>query len=54
MPKYTVKQPFHDLQKKVTYETGQTIDLTAKRADEIIEKLGETYLQKAPTTKKEK
>ena len=39
MPKYRVLQPFRDIKTKETYEKGQIIEMTVKRANEAIKNL---------------
>jgi len=39
LPKYRVLQPFRDIKTKETYEKGQIIEMTVKRANEAIKNL---------------
>lgn len=39
MAKYKVLQPFRDKKTKKQYKKGQIIDMTVKRADEVIKNL---------------
>lgn len=39
MPKYRVLQSFRDIKTKETYEKGQIIEMTVKRANEAIKNL---------------
>lgn len=59
MAKYEVKETFRDKDTKELYEAGSTIDLTPKRYDEVVEKLGKSFIKpvevkKAKKTTKEK
>ena len=50
MAKYIVKKKFKDLEKQEIYETGQEIDITVKRAEEIESKL-KGYLERVVEAK---
>lgn len=39
MARYKVLNKFKDLQENETYEVGQEIEMTVKRADEVVENL---------------
>ncbi|EOI00680.1 hypothetical protein UAY_01783 [Enterococcus moraviensis ATCC BAA-383] len=43
--KVTVNQVFRDIHTKDVYEVGQIIEMTDERYDEIIENLGEGFIQ---------
>lgn len=45
MPDYQVNKRFRDIEKDVIYEPGTEAKLTAKRANEIVKKLGDGYIK---------
>lgn len=56
MPKYRVLQPFRDIKTKETYEKGQIIEMTVKRANEAmknLEKWGGEFLERIDDKEKD-
>lgn len=53
MPKYEVKKLFVDQRTKVVYHEGTTIELTTKRAKEVVENLGDTFIKEVKIKKDE-
>ncbi|MFI3604965.1 hypothetical protein [Vagococcus fluvialis] len=45
MPKYKVLKEFKDIHTKDTYKQGSEIELTKKRANEVVENLGGFFLE---------
>lgn len=52
MAKFKVLKKFRDIETKVTYEVNQEIELTAKRAKEVVENLDDSFLEKVEVPKK--
>ena len=46
MDKFKVLKAFRDIETKEVYEANQEIDLTVKRAKEVVENLDDSFLEK--------
>ena len=46
MAKFKVLKSFRDIETKETYAIDQEIELTAKRAKEVVENLDDSFLEK--------
>lgn len=54
MAKFKVLKVFRDIETKEVYEVNQEIDLTVKRAKEVVENLDDSFLEKVkPAEEKE-
>jgi hypothetical protein len=53
MPKYTILSPFTGGQEARHFKRGEVVDFTTKRADEITDKLGASYLELVDEPKKQ-
>ncbi|EIT7294074.1 MULTISPECIES: hypothetical protein [Listeria] len=54
MAKFEVLKKFKDKETKEVYEKGTEIELTVKRADEISDNLGTSFLKRLDEPKKDK
>lgn len=52
MAKFKVLKVFQDIETKETYAIDQEIELTAKRAKEVVENLDGSFLKKVEVPKK--
>lgn len=52
MAKFKVLKAFRDIETKEVYEANQEIDLTVKRAKEVVENLDDSFLEKNEAAKK--
>ena len=52
MAKFKVLKVFQDIETKETYAIDQEIELTAKRAKEVVKNLDDSFLEKIEVTKK--
>lgn len=54
MAKFEVLKKFKDKETKEVYEKGTEIELTVKRADEVSDNLGTSFLKRLDEPKKDK
>ncbi|EAC8441520.1 hypothetical protein KVJ58_000478 [Listeria monocytogenes] len=54
MAKFEVLKKFKDKETKEVYEKGTEIELTVKRADEVADNLGASFLKRLDEPKKDK
>ncbi len=52
MAKFKVLKSFRDIETKEIYAIDQEIELTAKRAKEVVENLDDSFLEKIEVAKK--
>ncbi|EJM6842191.1 hypothetical protein NOU21_002340 [Listeria monocytogenes] len=54
MAKFKILKKFKDKETKEVYEKGTEIELTVKRAEEVNENLGASFLKRLDESKKDK
>lgn len=54
MAKFKVLKVFRDIETKETYAIDQEIELTAKRAKEVVENLDDSFFEKIEVAKEKK
>lgn len=52
MAKFKVLKVFQDIETKEIYAIDQEVELTAKRAKEVVENLDDSFLEKVEVAKK--